>query len=494
MNLFLLILVCGCFGYIKEGNTFLLIGNQYNSFLQEFRDNLRVVLLYEPFINSKKTATTEFFMASKQLVNTTIKLGKVDLADPRNKDIRQNFSKEPPHIFYCLAYTDNCKDYQESFDRKSFVTGFQDKIHSFESFHDIDDFDTYLSEKNKFDGIILGVFEDFKGEKYEAFLNFSKNFMDVYKFGLIKDEGEWAYKFDLKTDSIVIAKGKFLHNTLFPYYKSFSDFKNTTEIEDFVNKNYHPYLSYAVPHKLNRIKQNEVPFGMFFINFEKFYDKVPYFVEKFVYFSKFYAEADWEERKYQWAITNTKDYSLYIQDLGLENEDILMILEYKGKYYKIDQENIFKNNEFQENCLYNFFTKYEQQSYPEYFKTAAEPKENYENNVRIAVRSNFFKILAIKYITHAVFVYDSSKPNDYLWKLKQFEEVSAYYITNFRIDFIKIDALKNHLPGTYKNAQLPAVFFINGKPLHPELYYGGWELEDFKQKIDPLIAFKQEEL
>ncbi|OMJ76051.1 hypothetical protein SteCoe_24688 [Stentor coeruleus] len=487
------LLIVPSLAYIREGPLYELTDNDYSSFLEEFKSELRVVLHYLPFSGSGKSMTSDYFQASKELTNLPIKMSKIDMSNGKNLKTREKLKNQSfPYIIYCLAHTDICRNYTQEITRATMINSFTDKIHNFINFYDIEDYNKYIEEKNQFNGLILGIFEKFEGKKFDLFQNYAKTVMDKYKFALLKDEGEWTYKFDLKSDSIVVAKGKLLNHSLTSNYFVLNKFTSNEDISKFVNETYHPFLSFVDQETLKNLKNPIIPFGYFFIDINVYKDKIPYFVDKFIVNSQKYLSAPWDERKYQWAVADTKEFKPFLQTLSLQNEELFMLLEYKGDYYKISQESIYENNEFKDNCLEDFYNKFEVQKYPKYHKTDPVPKINYEKGVRVAVGSNFEEIIENKDRIHAVFVYDSSTIQTHKSKLESLESLAENYKTNYKIEFVKIDAKNNYVPPRYEISSIPKLFFAIKKKMVPHEFEGIWDIKRITEKIEKLLEPKND--
>lgn len=486
--IFLALLIIQCLGFIQEKYLFVLSDKDYDSFIETFNDDLRVILFYSPF-SSPTHHISEFFQASKELASTKNRLAKVDIT--KSPDLQTKFQiRKFPHIQYCLAKTNICKEYREGLSKTELISAIKQKMYNFESFYDLEDFDEYLTKKNQFDGIILGVFSKFAGEKYEAFLDFAKDFMDVYKFGLIRDEGEWTFKFNLTTDSVVLAKGKWLHSSEYPNYHVLSAFKSFEDVANFVSESFHPYISYITQLTEGSLKNPEVPFGVFYIDFKKYYSEIPNFVEKFTHFSRTYTGAQFKERKFQWAIADTHEFKEKLIKLGLGDEELFMLLEFKKNLYKINQEDIIENGNFKDNCMYNFYTQYNTRKYPYYYNSQPLPQAKYENGIRVAVGSNILNLVENKDIVQAVFVYDSNFPQFYEENLKILEKVAKHYKSNFKIEFIKIDENLNYVPEFYSIMQYSKLFFAEDRKLNPSGFSEVWSVENLIEKIESIITLK----
>ena len=488
MTLFItLILFSQCSAYIKEGNTYELIGEEHSAFLKDFRDELRVILF---FSRAQMTGNfnSDFFQVSKEFIGKDIKFGKIDIVYHKNNDIKHIFPHTVPHIMYCLAKTDTCHKYKGSYSKSKLADSLKNKLYHFETFQDIDEFDYYINEKNKLNGIILGIFENFSSKKYEFFLEFAQNNMDKYKFAIIKDEGEWTFKFNLTAESVVVAKGKFLQSSI----QICSHFSTASEIEKFVNNTYHPYISYITEESYHLLKKSNAPFGIFYINFNYYFEKIPYLIEKFNFHSQKYITRDATERKYQWAIADTNEFTKNLTELGLQDENLFILIELNQDYYKIDEESLLINDEFNPNCLENFYNRFEHNRYPIYRKSQPLPRINFENRVRVAVGITLERIIENKDIIHAVFVYDSRKPTEYQEKLKLIEQAADEYRSNFIIEFIKIDSHYNYIPINYRTGKSADLFFATTRKLSPSKFLESWKLDSLIEKIEHLISKKTE--
>jgi Thioredoxin-like domain len=491
LKLFLLFIPA--LAYIKEGPIYNLRGKEFEAFLEEFKDNLRSILFYAPSVTTGRAFTSDYFQSGKDLINTDIKLAKIDITDQRNSEIREAYIQyTPPHILYCLAQTSICRNYTGEYSRHALVSSLKTKVVSIHTFHDFDDLDWYLSNTDPYGGIVLGVFPELSGPKYEIFNKFALSYMDFYNFGILKDEGEWSYKFNLTSDSIVIARGKSLHNTIYPYYSSFSGFESEDDVKKFVENAYHPFLSFITPDKLDQIKSESIPFGLFFIDFNRYAKMIPYLVENFVYFSKNYAEDEFSKRKFQWAIADTNDFSNYLYSLGLAGESLFMLIEFRGDYYKISNENIIENDEFKQDCLYNFYRGYDRQTYPKYYKSQPVPKQNYEKGIRVAVGSTLVSLTTDRKVIHGVLLYDPSFQSKSHENLKIIEDLADEYKTNFKIQFLKIDYVHNYVPEGYHPITENKLYFIGVSKKYPSPYIGEFTFEGIKKRIDYLLDLKED--
>lgn len=480
----ILLSIVTCFAYIKEGQIYELTSSDYDLFFSEFQSELRAILFYSPFLNSVKSSTIQYFLAGKELQGLNIKLAKIDISHQNTAEIIERYPGiQHMHIKYCLAHTTQCKDYTDGLDKASIVKSLKSKLYTYKSFNDIEDFEDYISKENTFEGAIIGVFEEFSGEKYNLFIDYAKRYMDLYKFALIKDEGEWTYRFNLTSESIVIAKGKDLHSSFYDPYYVLSTFNSSGEIENFVNSTFHPFVTYVSPLNIKLLSDGPVPLGVLYVNFNKYYSKINYFVEKIVEYSQRYVNKTWSERKYQFAVADTKDFTQFLNHMGL-TDDLFILFKSDTNYYKISEEAFFDYNAFKPSGLYSFYKLFEQQQYPRYYKSAPAPKNFFENGIKIAVASTYRSLIEYKEIIHGIFVFESTNTEAYHNRVKIIEEIAEHYKNSYKIEFVKIDSSLNTLPENLYVYEGGSLFFAIKNKNHPEYYDAAWNKETIIERIE----------
>lgn len=211
----LLFLIClaQVFAYIKEGDLYELVGEKILEFGTDFHDQLRVINLYAPLSSEYTKSSSAYFFAAKELAkeHKNIKLAKIDITNPKNRDfIPQLKIDRYPGIVYYPAELDDYYTYLGPKTQLDFITAFEEKAWPMREFQDTTELDKYLLSQIGLHGLLLGVFQEFEGEKYEFFRNFAKKNIHRYRFGIVKDKGEWFDKFGIDQEAILIIRAQLL--------------------------------------------------------------------------------------------------------------------------------------------------------------------------------------------------------------------------------------------------------------------------------------------
>ena len=103
-----------------------------------------------------------------------------------------------PKVYYTLGGTDKVFEFLSPLNEKNFLYHFHFSAPFFQTFNEIEEFNNFFKTAKFWTvPLIIGVFQEFSGPKYELFENFARNHMNYMRFGLVKDSGEWSARFDM---------------------------------------------------------------------------------------------------------------------------------------------------------------------------------------------------------------------------------------------------------------------------------------------------------
>ena len=448
--------------YTREGPLYELTSANFDQFLSEYRNDLRVILFYSPFILPTTTSySTEYFSAAHSL-SDQIRFAKINIHNESNSEIKKRFSKQKiPFILYCRGVTDKCEEYKDEITTNKLKNFFKSKVYELKVLSNYENLPE-IEKRFENSAVVLGVFEEFSGEKHQLFINFTYHFIGEYQFFIVKDDGQFARRFGLNGDSIAVVYGDNLKTAFYPAHWVLSNYKSEQDIKRFLEWTLHPLVAFMDYLTIKNFNSAQVPLGVLYLNTEKYSSNIPFFVQKLTENSKNKIASLYEPKKYQLTLANIKDFHYELSNLGLSGVDMVFLLHFQGKVYKVDKPCFYDSEVFIDDCFTTFYTQFDLQELPEYLKSDPVPSINYDKGVRVAVAHNFLSLIENKDSIHAVYVYTPSQ-KDYRKKLSTVESMTNHYKKDYRIDFIKINADTNTVPNEFQVSDKGRLFIVSKK-------------------------------
>lgn len=446
--LFILSLVSISSGYIREGPLYELFSSNYDQFLQEFKGNLRVILFYGQHFGQGRSPSAEYFSLGKSFPDKSTRFAKVNTNNSTNSELIKKFSKRsPPLVVYCLANTDKCIEYKLELTSKSMQNFFIDIVEGVVVFSSVEEFDLIMNDKLRFDRICLGVFEEFSGNGYQEFINYTYANANRFRFALAKDNGEWSHLFKLNKDAIVVVSGDGIRNQWVSRYVALENFKGYEEIDKFMDWASHPFLTFLNLKNFFAVDSSNVPLAVVYLDVDSYALGLEGIVSGFVEVFREKVVGLYEPKKMQLAIANVNEFRNELAGLALNQDDMVFVLYFKGKVYTLGKSCFYDNGVFISSCFSEFLESFEKSTLTPYYKSDPLPVYNYENGIKVLVTSSLLPLLESHETYHVIFTYNSKQ--NYQKSLEVFEAVSQAYLHNYHFDFSKINTLSNSLPSSF---------------------------------------------
>jgi len=460
--LFLLSLI-PAFAYIKEGELYELIGPSIEDFQKEFHGELRVICFYVPFSQEYTRFSSAYFHAAKELAKQKLplKLAKIDATNPKNAEYIKKYEVGGyPAIVYFPAEIDEFYHYAGDRRKEAFIASFKEKTLKLREFADTDAFDKYMTE-NGLHGLVLGVFQEFSGSKYEVFRETAKNLVHLYPFAVVKDKGEWFAKFDISEEGILILRPQFLigpkDNAAIANHK----LENSTTIEEWVKLNYHPHISYLTKETKASFSQSQAPFVMFLFNLDPTQPEViKQNLMDFHESANPYYNANFKDRRFLFVLADKKEFNKGLEPIDLDKDKAIILTVMRDNRFVLREYEIFNDNgKFLKLNVDAYIKGLETNSLIPYVKSETTDVKS-ENGIKILIANEFEDKVVNTEINQIIFTYSKhdrlSQPT-----LQILEDVAFHYKDDHNLEFLKIDADLNELKGEYNKPHLPNIFIVH---------------------------------
>jgi len=411
MALFLALLLAPVFGYIKEGEIFELVGDDLDNFLSEFKNEVRVINLYAPFSFECKKFSSTYFKAAKELAKAQLpaKLAKLDLTNPQNKFAQERYRLTGmPNLVYYMPNREDVNTYNGLKTEEHLIASIKEKAKLVHEFFEVEELDKFLEKTKPLEGMILGVFEEFTGEKYQLFEEFARNNTEKYLFGKVKDQGEWSSKFNLDSpNKILILYPEALLTPKEPQKEVLSSFSSVGEIQTFVEKNYYSQITWVGLENLKYLTHPKRPIVLLLMKTDSksFLDRVKKHVEELYPAVKKDFRKNLDERKFLFALGDIKEFESELQKHELKAENLILLIKVERDVYVLQEEDLVDDGKISESQVKDFLKKFNERSIDPYLKSQKPPKNKYENGVKVVVSQTIRKDILKTDFSEVLLVY-----------------------------------------------------------------------------------------
>jgi hypothetical protein len=348
-----------------------------------------------------------------------------------------------------------------------------------------------MESKFRFSRLCVGVFEDFQGEIFTFFQNFTYENAERFKFALARDEGDWSHYFRINSDSVVVVSGSGLAH-------GFSE-KNVAlatsrigELEKFLNWTWDPFFSFITPRNFFSFNTTEVPLFVLYLDIERFSPFIEKIVSSFAEVFKDKIVALYELKKIQLGIADVFEFGNELARVNLDSNDMMIVAYFKGKVYYLEKERFFEAGVFFKDGLVEFASSFELGTLSPHVKSEPVPKKRYEKTIRVLVASTLNEFIENYDTIHVLLVFNSRFKDDYKKALECFEALSEKYEKNYFVDFAKISGLHNSLPSNFGEKSDNRVYLVNKSRVIQ--YSGKWDVERISGAIDTQLQKKKTDL
>ena len=456
---------------IKEKNLYEIVGAEdYKLFLDDFKENIRVISVYSFNPTGKNELNSLFFQLSNIAKNEDRKItfAKLDRSNNKNKEIVKELNIGSNQAIYFLSKSNTPNIYRgpKTRDLMDYLLKKYHQLHEFSSVSEVKDL---IMDRYYYEGLVLGAFDANDLEAKSSFINFSHHFSHLYSFGLINYSEALHEEFQINQSSIIACRGPGLISFNDDYYKSTSNLTDL-HLEDWVKTHIHPNIGFYTKERESSLTF-EVPLIRLVIDLKDRL-RVEHMIDMISLTSKHYFTDDFYERRYRWGLSDRAEYIDELVNDGLDHLQMVYYVRDKQNLYVIDEDIYKGNGEFNETGLRRFYKKYAAKDLSPFVRKAVDKRV--ENGIVVASSLNIAKIVAGEE-TQIVYVYKEIGKN-----LKVVEELAQ----GLEVEVVKIDKSKARLKGLVES-DLDELLLIlrKGKKDAPEVYKGEWNAKQIKKYL-----------
>lgn len=195
--------------YQMEAGVFELTTANEDTWHQEYLESLRMVQIYAPFLMKSKEFSPVFIAVAKAIKDDPEKivLGKVDMAKEENKVLIEKYkASDLPSLVFFRAGSKSPLSYTGAFTQEAIVAFLRKHAFKVLPITEVEEYERIAGEENPVHGMLLAVVESKESELAQIFLQYAKENSGKFVYGLVEDKGEFAGRFDLNSEAVIVSR------------------------------------------------------------------------------------------------------------------------------------------------------------------------------------------------------------------------------------------------------------------------------------------------
>lgn len=195
--------------YQMEAGVYELTAANVEAWQEEYLESLRMVQIYAPFLMKSKEFSPVYISVAKTVQNDLEKivLGKVDMAKEENKPLIEKYKAgDLPSLVYFRAGSKEPLPYSGAFTQEAIVAFLRQHVFKVLPITEVEEYERISGEESPVHGMLLAVVESRDSELAQTFLQYAKQNAGKFVYGLVEDKGEFAGRFDLNSEAVIVSR------------------------------------------------------------------------------------------------------------------------------------------------------------------------------------------------------------------------------------------------------------------------------------------------
>ena len=416
MGLWMCLLPVWVYAYRSEAGVYELDVHDIDTWHEEFNNNLRVIQLYAPFEHKSKEFSSVYIDLWREVkkLKLPVVMGKIDIAQHKNKPLVGRYKTgEFPHIVICRVGGTAFQVYEGEKTLPEMLHFLKTHVFSISEIHDMEQYDRLVTDEYPLQGLLLAVVQSQSSPLARVFTQYAKENSGKFGFGMVEDKGEFAARFDLDGDAVVVTRPNALLGKNDEAVKVITKAENVTELHSELQKAYLLPINLWTKYTENILKSAKKPLVILYFDIDgaRNLPHVRYMANRFRRVVESFFMYDEAETRFTFAISNRREYRKVLESKHLYTSNVLLGLWKNEVLYAIQEHKLMLDNvKIRKEVVESFLNEYLNGHLEPYVRSQEIPMEEYEHNVRVVVGSNFKKVVsnALKHVV--LLVYRNSLP------------------------------------------------------------------------------------
>lgn len=479
MGILLCLLPVLTLAYRTEAGVYELTTSDVDTWHEEFKDYLRMIQMYAPFEHKSKEFSPVYIDLWREVQRLGLKvaLGKVDVAQYKNKPlIGQYHSGGFPHLVFFRAGGIDFSQYEGEKTVPEMLNFLKRHLFNITKVTEIEQYDRIVDEY-PLQGMLFAVVQSNSSQLAEVFTEYAKVNSGKFAFGMAEDKGEFAARFDLEGDAIVVTRPTALLGKNDIAVKTITKAASVKELHSAIQKTYLLSINLFTKYTEDILKSTKRPLVVLYFNIDASSNlpHIRYMTNRFRRAVEDFFMYDEEATRFTFAIADRREYLRELEVRHLYTSNVLLTIYKDGKLYALQENKLMlDNNRMRKEAVDAFLREYLDGKLEPYVQSQDLPIDDYDHNVRVVVGLNFKKVVlnALKHVVLLVYSkayleIQQTKPEVH----EAFAKLGELLRDSDTILVAKVEIDLNEIPGDYTAFEYPKVFFIpENEKYRPEIF------------------------
>lgn len=410
MGILLCLLPVLSLAYRTEAGVYELTTSDVDAWHEEFKDYLRVIQMYAPFEHKSKEFSPVYIDLWREVKRTDLRmvLGKVDVAQYKNKPLIGTYhSGAFPHVVFFRAGGATFQQYEGEKTVPEMLNFFKRHLFNITELTEIEQYDRMVDE-NLLQGLLLAVVQSRSSQLAQVFTQYAHENAGKFAFGIVEDKGEFAARFDLEGDAIVVTRPTVLLGKNDLAVKTFPKAESVQDFHSAVQRTYPIAINLLTKYTENILKATKRPLVVLYFNIDgnSNLPHVRYMANRFRRAVEDFFMYDEEATRFTFAIADRREYQKELENRHLYTSNVLLALYKDATLYALQEHKLMADNhKIRKDAVDRFLSEYLDGKLEPYVRSQDLPIEDYDHNVRVVVGLNFKKVVlnAMKHVVLLVY-------------------------------------------------------------------------------------------
>ena len=410
MGILLCLLPVLSLAYRSEAGVYELTTSDVDAWHEEFKDYLRVVQMYAPFEHKSKEFSPVYIDLWREVKRTDIKvvLGKVDVAQYKNKPLIGTYhSGAFPHLVFFRAGGVTFQVYEGEKTVPEMLTFLKRHLFNITELTEIAQYERMVDEY-PLQGLLLAVVQSRSSQLAQVFTQYAYENAGKFAFGLVEDKGEFAARFDLEAEAIVVTRPTALLGKNDLAVKTFSKAESVSDFHSAVQRTLPIAINLLTKYTEDLLKATKRPLVVLYFDLDGSSNlpHVRYMANRLRRAVEDFFMYDEEATRFTFAIADRREYQKELENRHLSTSNVLLALYKDGVLYALQEPKLMADShKIRKDAVDRFLTEYLDGKLEPYVRSQDLPTEDYDHNVRVVVGLNFKKVVltAMKHVVLLVY-------------------------------------------------------------------------------------------
>ena len=488
--------------YLMEAGIFELNQNNIAQWHQENIDTLRMVQLYAPFLMKSKEFSPVYAAVSKAVKDDVDKiiLGKVDMSKEENKPIIEEYKgSDFPYLAYFRAGSTTPLPYTGDLSQESIVAFLRKHVYKVHTLTEVEEYER-ISEENPVHGMLLAVVESKESELAQFFLQYAKENAGKFVYGLVEDKGEFAGRFDLNSEAVIVSRPTALLGKDDMAFRNITKAVSMKHFVKQIERFYPTSVSLWTHHTEDILLAKGLPLVILYFNLDWKHNlpRVKYLtnrfrraVEKYFYYNE--DDNKVSSTQFLFAIADSKEYHSDLDKLQLSTNRILLTLkDTSGRLHVLKETKIMVDDQkIKPEAISRFVDNYMAGKVGIYVRSEDVPEEEFDRNVRIVVGETFNSVVmdassSVLLLVYSTFHSGSASQDASIHET--LSKVGEAFKDSTDVLVAKVEATLNEIPPHFISQSYPKIYFL---PQEKKYEFVTFQAET---TVEELVKFAKEEV